>query len=143
MRFGRRHDLLGIFRDHAGDDRGGGRVALDDGCRSTIALQVNLVSQIETQRLGFWFARAGVGSVALVAILREDWLDVLVERNLGWQIHWLASGGPLRLRLGLRRWSGGTGDAGGRIATGEKRAEDEAGGSREGTEHHERERVET
>lgn len=79
VRFGRGHDVIDVGADDALDDVGGIGVAFDDGGLAAFAGEEGEFFAIEAERALFGFAGGGIGPVALVAILREDGLDVIVE----------------------------------------------------------------
>src|SRR5688572_3329529 len=76
-----RHDLVLVLRFYQFDQLGFSRVSFDDDWRSRIAYFESFRFDIKAQGFFFRLARAGIRSMAVVAILGKDGLDVLVERN--------------------------------------------------------------
>ena len=79
VRFGRGHDVVGVGADDALDDVGGIGVAFEDGGLTAFAGEEGEFFAIEAERALFGLAGGGIWPVALVAILRKDGLDVIVE----------------------------------------------------------------
>ena len=81
-RLRRRHPLPGILRFDPAHQRTIARIPADYGRAKFLVRSEGKLGAIEPQA---GLASARIGSVTGVAILRKDWLDRLIERQLsGW-----------------------------------------------------------
>ena len=74
-----RHDVVRIGRDDAFDEFGGIGITFDNGGLAIGSLEEGKLLAVEAERILFWFASGAVGTVTMVAILRENWLHVVVK----------------------------------------------------------------
>ena len=120
VRLGRRHDLFLVVRLDTLDQRALVGLARDDRRRAVLALRRRVLEAVQPQ-LGL--ARPRIQPVAGVAIVGEDRLDVLVERQGGRRARGLVWRG--RAKLGEK---GGDGtETAGTQEEGAQHGEDDAG----------------
>ena len=82
MHLWRRHHFERVFRAHPLDDLRSSAITRDDCLRPTLAHGEREFLDIKPQRINRGLARARVGAVAVVAILRQDRLHITIERKL-------------------------------------------------------------